>query len=98
MLKLFNNIKLVLIEDSTIANFDKSNDIFDKFFLSFRTLNFGISVDKMQSVLWPVCNMTLPASVEYVIFYCGTNDLGHNSPLKIAGGLINVACISKKNY
>ena len=42
--------------------------------------------------------MTLPASVKYVIIYCGNNTLGHNSPLKIAKGLINMACILKKNY
>ena len=42
--------------------------------------------------------MTLPASVEYFIIHCGTNNLGHNSPLKIAEGLINIACILKKNY
>ena len=42
--------------------------------------------------------MTLPASVEYVIIHCGTNDLGHNSPLKIVGGLINTVCMLKKNY
>ena len=91
------NAKLVLIGDSIIANFDKCSNIFDKFFLLFRTLNFDISVDKIQNVLWRVYNMTLPASLEYVIIYCGTNNLGHNSPLKIAG-LINIACILKKNY
>ena len=92
------NAKLVLTGDSVIANFDKCSDIFDKFFLPFRTLNFGISGDKIQNVLWRVYNMTLPASVEYVIIHCGTNNLGHNSPLKIAEGLINIACILKKNY
>ena len=92
------NAKLVLIGDSIIANFDKSSDIFDKFFLHFRTLNFAISGDKTQNVLWRVSNMTLPAPVEYVIIHCGTNNLGHNSPLKIAEGLINIACILKKNY
>ena len=39
----------------------------------------------------------LPALVEYVIIHCGTSNLGHNSPIKIAG-LINIACILKKNY
>ena len=81
------NAKLVLIGDSIIANFDKCNEIFDKFFLSFRTLNFGINGDKIQNILWRVCNMTLPTSVEYAIIHCGTNNLGHNSPLKIAEGL-----------
>ena len=88
-----SNAKLVLIEDSIIANFDICSDIFDKFFLSFRTLNFGISGDKIQNVLWRVYNLTLPASVEGVIINCDTNNLGHNSPLKFAEGLINIACI-----
>ena len=92
------NAKLVLIGDSIIANFDKCSDIFGKFFLHFRTLNFGISGDKIQNVLWRVYNMTLPASVECVIIHCCTNNLGHNNPLKIAGGLINIDCILKKNY
>ena len=88
----------MLIGDSIIANFDKCSDIFGKFFLPFRTLNFGISGDKIQNVLWRVYNMTLPASVERgIIHYC-TDNLGHNSPLKIAGGLTNIACILKKNY
>ena len=52
------NAKLVLIGDSIVANFDKRSDIFDKFFLPFRTLNFGISGDKMQNVLWRVYNIT----------------------------------------
>ena len=62
------NAKLVLIGDSIIANFDKCSDIFDKFFLHFRTLNFAISGGKTQNVLWRVSNKTLPASVEYVLF------------------------------
>ena len=91
-----SNARLVLIEDSIIANFDKCSDIFDKFFLSFRTLNFGISGDKIQNVLWRVYNLTLPASVECVIINCGTNNLGHNSPLKIAEGLKDRATVLAK--
>ena len=89
---------LVLIGNSIIANFYKCNNIFDKFLLSFRILNSGSSGDKIQDVLWRVCNVTLPTSVEYVIIHYGTNKLGHNSPFKIADGLINIACRLKKNY
>ena len=92
------NAKLVLIWDSVIANFDNSNDILENIFLSFRTLNFGISGNKIQNVVWRVCTMSLPTSVEYIIIYRGNNNLGHNSPLKIAEGLINIACMLKKNY
>ena len=52
----------------------------------------------MQNVLRRVYNMTLPASLEYVIIHCGTNNLGHNGPLKIVEGLINIVCILKKIY
>ena len=40
MSKSSTNAKLMLIGDSIIANFDKYKNIFDKFFLPFRTLNF----------------------------------------------------------
>ena len=83
--------KLVLIGDSIISNFDKCNDIFNNFFSSFGALNFGISGDKIQNVLWRMRNMTLPSSTKYVIIHCGTNNLGHNSPIHIAEGLINLA-------
>ena len=42
--------------------------------------------------------VTLPASVEHVMINCSTNNLEHNSPLKIAEGLINITCILEKNY
>ena len=48
------NAKLVLTRDSVIANFDKCSDIFDKFFLPFHTLIFGVSADNIQNVLWRV--------------------------------------------
>ena len=67
--------KLVLIGDSIIVNFDKCSDIFDKFILPFRTLNLGISGDKIQNVLRCVHTMILPASVEYLIIHCGTDNL-----------------------
>ena len=54
------NAKLVLIGDSIIENFNKSSYIFDKFFLRFSTLNFGVSIDKIQNVLSLVCNITFP--------------------------------------
>ena len=88
----------MLLGDSIIANFDKCSDIFDKFFLPFRTINFGISEDKIQNVLWRMYNMILPAPVEHVIIHCGINNLGHNSLSKITEGLINIACILKKSY
>ena len=42
-----------------IANFNKSNDTFEKLFLSFRALNIGNEGNKIQNVLWFVYNMKL---------------------------------------
>ena len=42
--------------------------------------------------------MTLPVSVEYLIIHCCANNFGLNSSLKSTEGLINIACILKKNY
>ena len=81
---IIHQCKLSANWDTFIGNFDKCSDIFDKFSLPFRTLSFRISGDKIQNVFWRVSDMTLPASVEYAIIYCGTYNLGHNSPLKIA--------------
>ena len=81
-----------------IPNFDKCNNTFDKFFLSFHALNFGLIRDKILNVLRRVCNITVQASVKLVIIHCGTNNLGHNSPLKITEGLINIICMLKKNH
>ena len=52
----------------------------------------------LAETLHRVYNMTLPTSVEYAITHCGTNNLGHNSPLKIPEGLISIALILKENY
>ena len=76
------NANLVLIGD---------NPVFDKFFLSFPTLNFGISGDKIQNVLWLVCYMTLPAQWNISFFTVARITLANtNSPLKIAERLINI--------
>ena len=42
MSKSSTNAKLVLTEDSTIANLDKCSNVFDKFFFAFSHSNFGI--------------------------------------------------------
>ena len=40
--------RVLLIDGSVIANFSKFSSIFDKHFLKFNTLNFGIGGDKIQ--------------------------------------------------
>ena len=58
----------MLTGDYDFENFDKCNNIFDKFFLPFPTLNFGTGRDKIQNVLWCLSNITLQASVDRPLF------------------------------
>ena len=57
-----------------------------------------VLVETKHKMFYGVCNMALPTSVEYIIIHCGTNNLGHNSPLKITEALINIASMFNKNY
>ena len=52
------NGKLLIIGDSIIGNFGKCNNNFDKFFLSFRTVSFSNSGDKIKNVLGRVYDFT----------------------------------------
>ena len=42
--------------------------------------------------------MSFPLSLQYIIIYCGTNNIGHNNPQVISDGLINLAWVIKKKY
>lgn len=83
----------MFIRESIIINIDK-----DKYFLPFCTLSFCSRREKIQNILWFVCGITLPESVEYLSFPFGLNNVGLKRHLKDAKGLENVATTLKKNY
>ena len=62
------------------------------------TPNFVMAGDKIQNALWHINKMSFPLSLQYIIIYCGTNNIGHNNPQVILDGLINLAWVIKKKY
>ena len=55
--------RVLLIDDSIIANFSKFSSIFDKHFSKFHPLIFSIGGDKVQNLLWRINNISLPPSL-----------------------------------
>ena len=66
-------------------------EVLQKYFEHYETLNFGISGDKTQRVLWRVTNMDLPDSLKFVIVHCGTNNVGKDGPVDIVNALFLIA-------
>ena len=90
--------KILLIGDSIISNLSRYPDIWERYFISHRTLNFGIPGDKIQNVLWRIQNLNFSnnPSVKYIFILCGTNNLDHNSPEELVHGII-LSGIAAKN-
>ena len=82
--------KLLLIGDSLISNLSRYPDIWNKYFTNYNTLNFGISGDKVQNILWRISNYDFSnnSSIKCVFILGGTNNIDHNSPEEIVNGLI----------
>ena len=66
------------------------DNIWRTFFKTFQTLNYGISGDRTQHVLWRAENATLPNSLKYVVIHCGTNNIDRDQPQDIAIGVISI--------
>ena len=53
-------------------------------------LNLGIGGDRTEHVIWRVDNLSLSASIKYVIIHCGTNNVKFNNPTDISDGILCV--------
>ena len=89
-LSLNSKTILVLIGDLIVAGLSRYANIWRSFFKTFDTLNYGISGDCTQHVLWRAENATLPNSLKYVVIHCGTNNIDRDQPRDIANGVIAI--------
>ena len=89
-LSLNSKTILVLIGDSIVAGLSRYANIWQTFFKTFHTLNYGIGGDRTQHVLWHAENATLPNSLKYVVIHCGTNNIDRDQPRDIANGVISI--------
>ena len=90
--------KILLNGDSVISNLGRYPEIWKKYFSSRNTLNFGITGDKIQHVLWRIQNLNLSNnfSIKYIFILCGTNNLDHNLSEELVNGIILSGISAKK--
>ena len=83
--------EILLIGDSIIKHFSRYKKVWYDHFYPADNINFGISGDCIQHVLWRVKFGTLPTSVKTIIIHVGTNNVAKYHPFDIAEGLVNLA-------
>jgi lysophospholipase L1-like esterase len=96
------NIDLLLHGDSITdwwVQGDANKAMFDKYFGSIRTANFGIAGDTTQGVLWGLRNGEGQGfQPKAVMLMIGTNNMGPNTPPEIAEGIGAVVLELRRNF
>ena len=86
--------EILLIGDSIINGLLRYNRVWSKYFgplSKTKALNFGISGDCTQDVLWRIQNGEVPKDLSTCVIHCGTNNIGKDSLCNIARGIITIA-------
>ena len=84
---------VLLIGDSLIHGLKRYPKIWNKYFSPLQTLNFGISGDKTQHVLWRMKNGEIPLNVQTIVIHVGTNNIDCDQPTDIADGIGSIAML-----
>ena len=82
-----SHAEVMLIGDSIVKHFIRHQHIWRCHFAPLTNINFGISGDCIQHVLWRIKFGSLPP-VKTIIIHVGTNNAPKDNPLQIAEGLI----------
>ena len=91
-----SNATILIAGDSLIVYLSRYFNVWEKYFVPFNKLNFGIGVDLIENVFW-LSNDLLPlSSVKHVILSV-TDNLHKDSPYEIVDGLIATAYVLEKN-
>ena len=73
--------------------------VFDKYFGSIKTANFGIAGDTTQGVLWRLQNGEGEGyKPKAIMLMIGTNNTGRNTPTEIAMGVAAVVFELRKDF
>lgn len=81
---------VLMIGDSIIKGLTRYPSVWRKYFGSLNCLNFGVSGDRVQHVLWRLKNGELDCQPKIIVLHCGTNNIGKDSPSEIAEGLLTI--------
>ena len=84
---------MLLIGDSIIHGLARYPKVWNQYFSPLKTLNFGVSGDKTQHVLWRAKNGEIPLSTQSVVIHVRTNNIGRDEPKDIADGISSIAML-----
>ena len=79
-----------------VAGLSRYPAVGNEFFKPLNSINFGISGDRIENVLWRAINLPLPPSLSKVVILTGTNNLNNNTSYDISDGIIDVGLSFKK--
>ena len=88
-----SNANILLIGDSIALGIQRYPRVWYKYFEKQNTLNFGVSGDKTQHVLWRLNQLSLPETLKYGVIHCGLNNLCHDSTEDITDAIMIIASI-----
>ena len=77
-----------------MAGLTRYTNIWNNLF-SNRFINFDISGDRVENVLWRARDIPSLLSLKNVAILCGTNSINKDSPYDIAQGLIAIGSVFK---
>ena len=87
--------EVLLIGDPIIKHFSRYKQVWKHHFQHMKNINFGISGDRIQHVLWRVKFGCLP-SVKTIIIHVGTNNIPRDQPLNIANALLDLVMLIRE--
>ena len=84
------DVNLVLTGNSIIKGLNRYPRIWKKYFAPLKALNFGISGDRTQHVLWRLQNGEMDCDPKVIVVLCGTNNIDKNSAGEIVQGIVAI--------
>ena len=81
---------VLLVGDSLVNGLARYHRVWSKYFEPLRALNFGVSGDRTQHVLWRIENDKIPLNLQVAFVYCGTNNLHCDNPAEIRNGIASI--------
>ena len=86
----------VFMGDSIMLHYQRYPHILNRYFKPFKMINFGISGDRTQHVLWRIKFGVLPGNTKLIVVHVGTNNVKtRNSAVDIAAAILNIATMLK---
>ena len=75
---------------SSVLLIARYHRVWSKYFEPLHGLNFGVSGDRTQHVLWRIENGEIPLNLQVAFVHCRTNNLDCDNPAEIRDGIASI--------